>query len=136
LEQLNVSARTILNSTAPNMSSKNANYLNQLRRSSKSNIVVPTPPPSRSRSAVASTWSDTTGGVCTQCEQEIAGRSLTLSTGYIYHADCLSCQHCNQSLTDNEFMMVDNQVFHNQVSQMVAVENIVKQGKTEEYVMT
>jgi hypothetical protein len=97
------------------MPSKNANYLSQLRRSSKPNIVVPIPASHRSHPLVASTWSDTTGGVCNECEQEIVDSSLTLDTGEVYHPDCLSCQHCNKSLTDNAFTMLDHKVYHNEV---------------------
>jgi hypothetical protein len=121
-EKLNVDSPTVLSTRgSSSMPTKNINYFHQLRRNTHTTSIAPmpittsTPASNRSQPFVASTWSNTTGGICKQCTRKIVDRSLTLSTGATYHPDCLFCQHCSNTVTDNAFTLLDSKVYHHQV---------------------
>ncbi|KAH8550090.1 hypothetical protein BGW37DRAFT_91725 [Umbelopsis sp. PMI_123] len=114
-EQLNVDS----SKGSLSIPTKNINYFDQIRRKANNSAIAPIPVSSfsttrRSQSVVASTLSNTTGGICKKCEVKIVDRSFKLDTGATYHPDCLLCHHCNKVLTDNAFSMLDNKFYHNQ----------------------
>jgi LIM domain len=122
-EKLNVDSPTVLSSTKGSLSmpTKNINYFHQLRRNAHTTAIAPipiissSPASTRPQPFVASTWSNTTGGICKQCEGKIVDQSLTLSTGATYHPGCLLCQQCSKAVTDNAFTLLDSKVYHHQV---------------------